>query len=126
MFNKTAEDAPTFSIGGAKRPPLARVDFPVSGENVCEADNRGAGPAGLDFCAAKRLGERNDYPSDRNHRFRSAPLKVNWPKAKRGWPGPDKRSRWRMEVEELAVGASPHPTFMLHLENFYVLSGVRL
>ena len=29
------------------RPPLTRVDFPVSGENVCEADKRGAGPAGL-------------------------------------------------------------------------------
>ena len=33
------------------------VDFPVSGENVCVADKRGAGPAGLDFCVAKRLGD---------------------------------------------------------------------
>ena len=29
------------------RPPLTRADFPVSGENVREADKRGAGPAGL-------------------------------------------------------------------------------
>ena len=27
--------------------PLTRADFPVSGENVREADKRGAGPAGL-------------------------------------------------------------------------------
>ena len=26
---------------------VQRVDFPVSGENVCVADKRGAGPAGL-------------------------------------------------------------------------------
>ena len=29
------------------RPPLTRVDFPASGENVRKADKRGAGPAGL-------------------------------------------------------------------------------
>ena len=30
-----------------KGPFVPRVDFPVSGENVCVADKRGAGPAGL-------------------------------------------------------------------------------
>ena len=30
-----------------KRLPLSGVNFPVSGENVCEADKRGAGSAEL-------------------------------------------------------------------------------
>ena len=39
------------------RPPLTRADFPVSGENVREADKRGAGPAGLAFAKQKTGGE---------------------------------------------------------------------
>ena len=38
-----------------------RADFPASGENVRYADKRGTGPVGLDFCVAKRLGERGLY-----------------------------------------------------------------
>ena len=37
--------------------PSMRVDFPVSGENVREADKRGAGPAGLAKIFDFRLGE---------------------------------------------------------------------
>ena len=50
--------------------PLTRVDFPVSGENVCEADKRGLGvdsPQGED-------GGRDNYPSVKNQRFLPAPL----------------------------------------------------
>ena len=35
------------SFAPHQRPPLTRADFPVSGENVRKADERGAGPAGL-------------------------------------------------------------------------------
>jgi hypothetical protein len=36
-----------YDVERALGPLVLRVDFPVSGENVSEADKRGAGPAGL-------------------------------------------------------------------------------
>ena len=45
------------SAAAGLRPPLRRADFPVSGENVREADKRGAGPAGLAFAKQKTGGE---------------------------------------------------------------------
>ena len=58
-----------------KRPPLPRVDFPDSGENVRAADKRGAGPAGL---SADRLTGGENFsaifsPSVKNQRFLTPP-----------------------------------------------------
>ena len=47
------------TLADRKSLPLTRADFPVSGENVCEADKRGLE---VDFAKQKTEGENNISP----------------------------------------------------------------
>ena len=57
------------AIGRPKAALAQRVDFPVSGENVCEADKRGLG------VAERQRGRRELTPPVKNQRFLTAPSK---------------------------------------------------
>ena len=57
------------AIGRPKASLAQRVDFPVSGENVCEADKRGLG------VAERQRGRRELTPPVKNQRFLTAPSK---------------------------------------------------